>query len=365
MNRPARVCFLIDQLSRAGTETQLLALLQAFDRTRVVPMLVLLNGEDDESRALEPDHCPVLRLGVRSLASRKALAAGREFARFLRRHNVDVLQAYFLDSLYFGAPVARWAGVRKVIRVRNNLGYWLTRRHRLLHRVVGTCVDLTLTNSEAGRQALVAEGVPTERIAVLENGVDVERFTAAAPRFGEEIRIGTVANLRPVKGLDLLIHAAHKLLKNHPNLRFEIAGEGPQRAELQSLIQELGIAGQFRLKGAVADVPTFLASLDVAVLPSRSEGMSNALLEYMAAGRPIVATRVGANEQLLRDGIDGLLTPPEDVAGLTQAMEHLLSNVEMAKRMGTTARRRACESFSRSTMRRRFEDFYQGLIARG
>src|SRR5207253_20099 len=115
------------------------------------------------------------------------------------------------------------------------------------------------SNSAEGQVALEAEGVPAAKIAVLENGVDVERFAAAAPRFVGVVRVGAVANLRPVKRLDLLIRAAAELLPRHAPLRFEVAGDGPQRAELERLIAALGLGEQFRLLGAVADVPAFLA----------------------------------------------------------------------------------------------------------
>ncbi len=102
---PVRVCFLIDRLSRAGTETQLLALIRALDQTRVEPWLVLLDGEDDLSRSLEPAECPVVRLGVKSFASKRAVSAAPKFGKFLRQNQIDVLQAYFLDSIYFGVPL--------------------------------------------------------------------------------------------------------------------------------------------------------------------------------------------------------------------------------------------------------------------
>ncbi len=365
IGRPVRVCFLIDNLSRAGTETQLLALLQAFDRTLVEPYLVILDGEGDESRSLEPDHCPVMRLGVKKLLSRRALTAGRWFARFLRRRNIDVAQIYFLDSFYFGAPIARRAGVRRVIRVRNNLGYWLTLRHRLLNRIYRRWVDRNLTNSVQGRAELESEGVAASSITVLENGVDIERFRVLPPEFNGTIRVGAVANLRTIKCLDRLVRSAAELLQRHPNLQFEIAGEGPQRGELEKLIQDLRIAERFHLLGAILNVPGFLASLDIAVLCSKSEGMSNALLEYMAAGRAIVATRVGAAEQLIRNGQDGLLIEPNDDAALTDAIAQLIESPEGARRFGASAQRRAVESFSRMAMRRRFEEFYHGLLATG
>src|SRR5205823_863274 len=106
--------------------------------------------------------------------------------------------------------------------------------------------------------------------------------------------VGIVANLRPVKGLDLFLHAARRIVEQHPDTRFAIAGDGEQRRELEQLTATLGLAGRVRFHGAVQDIPAFLGRLDVAVLCSHAEGMSNALLEYMAAGRAIVATAVGA-----------------------------------------------------------------------
>src|SRR5690349_18442541 len=159
--QPVRVCFMIDRLTRAGTETQLLALIRELDRAKVRPSLVLLDGEDDLSRALEPADCPVIRLGVRKLLGAGAARAAGRLRAFWKEHRPDVLQVYFLDSAYFGVPLARLCGVHRVLRVRNNLGYWVTRKHRLLGRLIRPLVDATLTNTDAGRAALVkGEGLP-------------------------------------------------------------------------------------------------------------------------------------------------------------------------------------------------------------
>src|SRR5262249_17030403 len=125
MTRPIRVCYMIDELDTAGTETQLLALIQRLDRSRLRPAFCLLRGDSPRSRALEPDCCPILRLGVRSLCRPWTLVAAARLARFFRRERIDVLQVYFQDSTYLGVAVARLAGVRHVVRTRNNLGYWM------------------------------------------------------------------------------------------------------------------------------------------------------------------------------------------------------------------------------------------------
>jgi glycosyltransferase involved in cell wall biosynthesis len=287
------------------------------------------------------------------------------FVRLLRRHRIDVLQAYFPDSSYFGIPAAWLAGIPNRLRTRNNLGHWLTPLHRQFGRVLNTLTTATLTNCDAARQALLAaEGPPPESVRVLENGVDLARFLALRPTaetLPETPCVGSVANLRPVKGVDVLVAAAALLAGCQSRVVFRVAGEGGQRAELETAIARHGLAERFLLPGGSEDVPQFLAGLDVAVLPSRAEGMSNALLEYMAAGRPIVATAVGGNAELVEHGVHALLVPPDDPGALARAIDRLLNDRPLARRLGAAARLRARERFGRDAMVRRFEDFYQGL----
>jgi len=366
------VSFVIDNLGRAGTESQLLALLRTLDRRAVQPSLVLLDGEGDASRELEPAGVPILRLGVRKLASVRAVSAAKRLRAFWLEHRPEVAQIYFLDSAYFAVPVAKACGVRKVVRVRNNLGYWVSAKHKWLGRLIRPWVDVTLTNSELGRQALVTgEGLARKRVAVIENGVDVDRYPSS-PRACERpsqaartlaattLRVGTVANLRPVKNIAGLMRAAKLLLPEFPHLRFEVAGDGEQRAELEALHAALGLGDRFVLRGSITDVPAFLRSLDVAVLPSSSEGMSNAVLEYMAAGLPVVATAVGATPKLL-DGC-GVLVPAGDDTALSAALAALLRNPDRAATLGAAARRRVEAEYGRDAMRRRFEEFYRDLV---
>jgi glycosyltransferase involved in cell wall biosynthesis len=367
--RPVRVCFLIDDLAAAGTEMQLLALLRHLDRTRVQPYLCLLRGDSPMSRTLEPDDCPVLRLRVKSLLRPSTLMRTWRFRRYLREQRIDVVQAFFPDSCYFGLPAAWLAGVPHRLRTRNNLGHWLTPLHRLLGRLLNLVTTRTVTNCPAARAALLAaEGPRPESVVVLENGVDLDSFAVVAPLDDEPVgvvRVGAVANLRPVKGLDLLVEAAARLAPAYPRVVFEVAGQGDMRGELGRQVRERGLAGRFRFRGIVTDIPGFLDSLRIAVLCSHAEGMSNALLEYMAAGRAVVATAVGATPDLIADGVHGLLVPPGNVGALTAAIDRLLRNPEFAARLGRAAAARVHRHYSRGAMVRRFENFYQSLAARG
>jgi len=364
MAEPVRVCFMIDRLSRAGTESQLLALIRELDRAAVQPSLVLLDGEDDLSRALEPADCPAIRLGVRRLLSVQAAKAARRLRAFWREQRPDVLQVYFLDAAYFGAPIAKLSGVKNVVRVRNNLGYWLTPRHRVLDRLTRPFVDATLTNTEAGRRTLIeSERHRAERVVVLENGVDTVKFNRfmLPDTSKKRVRVGCVANLRPVKNIDGLMRAAQAALARFPQLVFEVAGDGDERAELERLHTKLGLGERFILRGSVANVAEFLRTVEVAVLPSHSEGMSNALLEYMAAGRAVIATDVGANAAILRHRKDGLIVAPGDGPALVEAIGEMLANPLRSAGFGASARKRVEAEFSREAMRRRFEDYYRGL----
>jgi glycosyltransferase involved in cell wall biosynthesis len=346
-----RVSFVIDNLSRAGTEMQLLALIRHLDRAAVEPTLVLLDGENDVSRSLEPD-CPVLRLGIRKLFGIRAAKAALRLRRFWRHHRPDVAQFYFLDSAYYGVPIARLCGIMKIVRVRNNLGYWLTRKHRLLNHLLRPWVDVTLTNSAAGREQLSAEGWKPDRIAVIENGVELPPLVPSLTT----TMVGCVANLRPVKNIAGLLRAAKMVCDRDHAARFVVAGGGEQRAELETSRDALGLGDRFTFLGPVTDVPAFLRGVSIAVLPSLSEGLSNAVLEYMAAGKAIVATDVGANRTVLGDV--GLIIPPGDDRVLADAILGILSDPAEAARLGAAARARVEERHSRAAMCRRFESFF-------
>lgn len=367
--RPVRVCFVIDELAPAGTETQLLALSRHLDRRRVLPYLCLLRGDKPVSQALEPDDCPILRLDVGSLRHPRTLLCAWRFLRFLRRERIDVVQAYFADSSYFSIPTAWLAGVPHRIRTRNNVGHWLTPLHRRMGRLLNLITTQTLTNCEAARQALLAAEQPRQdTVLVLENGVDLDRFRDIPPltmRPATAVQhVGVVANLRPVKGLGVFVRAAALVHARFPRAVFMLVGEGDLRSALEQQVAAEGLTQHFKLQGNVADVPGFLAGLDVAVLCSHAEGMSNALLEYMAAGRAIVTTAVGAAPQLIADCVHGLLVPPGDAKKLAEAIGRLLEDRKLAQHLGAAGRLRAQELYSREAMVQRFEEFYLSLVFR-
>jgi glycosyltransferase involved in cell wall biosynthesis len=352
----ARIAFVIDDLSRAGTETQLLALIRGLDRSRFTPELILLRGESPSSKSLEPHDCDVVRLGVSSLLSTRAMKAVRRLRCRWQANRPDLVVSYFLDASYVAIPVAKSLGI-ETARVRNHLGYWQSPLHRLMGRLLRPLTDRILTNSEDARRELVnRDGIAAHRITVIENGVDADRF-AAVPPIGRQtpMRIGCVANLRPVKNIDGLIRAAAGI----PPVPVVIAGEGPSRGECERLIASLGLRERVKLAGSVSDIPGFLASCPIVILPSHSESLSNALLEAMAAGRAIIATDVGANRQVL--GPCGLIVPPRDDRALAEAIRELMADRDRMMAFGQAAKRRAISHYARRRSVQQFESLFQSV----
>ncbi len=176
--------------------------------------------------------------------------------------------------------------------------------------------------------------------------------------------MGIVANLRAVKNIELLIRAASRLAPSHPKVRFEVAGEGDLRGPLQTLVESLGLCDCVTLRGTVSDVPAFLHGLDVAVLCSLSEGSPNAIMEYMAAGLPTVATDVGGNAELVEHEVTGLVVASNDEEQLAEAIDRLLRDRTLATRLGETARERAFAQYGVEAQARRYEDFYLQAYAK-
>jgi L-malate glycosyltransferase len=367
---PLRVCFMINDLKVGGVEKQLLMLLRHIDRSLISPYLCVLNGGGAASRVLEPPDCPVLRLNVRSLHKPSSIPRALEFVRFLRRERIDVLQMFFADSTYFGAPLARIAGVPVIVRSRLDIGFWVRPVDRWLGRLYTWIVDATLANCEAARRSVIQdEKAPADSVVVIPNGLDLAGFArfaddGPARTRGNGLRVGVVANLSPWKGIDLLIRAAAVLVKSHPGIRFQVAGEGECRPDLEALIRSLGLQDTVKLLGTVADIPAFLSESDVAVLCSRTEAAPNAIVEYMAAARPMVVTDVGGTRELIEHDVHGLVIPPESVPDLAGAIDRLVRDRALAGTLAANAHRRAFAEHSAEVYARRYADFYQDCYAR-
>ena len=369
--RPLRVLTLIDRpITTGGGERMASLIAMSLDQRRFRPYVCSSRPLEGPTFAaeLEAAGVPVLALPRRS---KLHVAAWRRLYSFLRSERIDVLHAHKFGSNVWGTLVGRLARVPVVIAHEHSWSYEGQPLRRFLDReLVGRGADAFVAVSERDRSRMVeVEGVRPDAIRLLPNGIpplersgaDVRAELGIPP---DAFVVGTVAQLRPEKALDLLVRAGAELSRRLPGARVLIAGHGPEEDSLGALAASLGVADTVQLIGRRDDVPDVLAAIDVAVCCSHFEGSPLSVMEYMAAGRPVVVTRVGGLPDLIHDGVHGLVVPPADAAALASALEQLASDPGRRAAMGAAASERQRHEFALDVLARRVEDLYDELFVR-
>lgn len=334
--RPVRILYCIDSLARGGTELQLMELIRRLDRERCEPHLLTLRPYDTQAFAVD---CPHLAWQVPRVFSPHGMRSIGRLAGHLRRNRFDTVHTFFQDATLVGALAGRLAGVPQRLAGFRDLGFWRTpAQDRVLRPVYRTLTGFT-ANSRAVRDCFSREfGLRPERFRVIYNGVDISRYPWVEHP-GPATDVGIVGNLnRRVKRTDLFLRAAGLLAPDFPQVRWHILGEGELRAEYEELARSVGLGDRVFFAGSVDNVAGYLERLQIAVLCSDSEGLSNALLEYLFKGCAAVASDVGGNPELIRHGETGLLVPPDDPRALAEALRKLLADPEERRRMARSAR---------------------------
>jgi glycosyltransferase involved in cell wall biosynthesis len=225
-------------------------------------------------------------------------------------------------------------------------------------------VDGVVAISERIAALLIEGGVKRERIRVIHSGVDLEPFKIIPLARGDNsvMVIGATAVLEERKGLSFLLEAAAELKRQGRRLKYLIAGDGSQREKLRRLAEALGLKEEVVFLGFVFDVPAFLSSVDIFVMPSLFEGLGVAALEAMAAARPVIASDTGGLSELVADGETGLLAPPGDSPALARAIGRLVSEPERVRVMGKNSRARVEKYFTMEQMAKKNESYYYDLL---
>ena len=375
-SRRRKVFYLVDSLNVGGTETQAveLALRLPTAEYEIVmgclraegPLLERLKGSAVSVREFHP---------AGGLDSPSGLWEVARLAAYLRRERFDVVHTHDLWSNLMGVTAARLAGVPAIISSRRDLAHfdWYQGKRRHWLRRIQNLSGVVLANATPIRDALIAEdGFAPEKLRVIHNGVDTAKFQRAKsdrerlfPAASNEKLVVLVGNMHSdVKGQGWLIDAAPGVLREFPEVRFVFAGDGELRPQFEARAAKLRLASKFMFLGRRSDIPEILASCDIAVLPSRAEGLPNAVLEYMAAGLPTIATRVGGNAELVQDGVTGLLVPAENADTLADALLRLLRNPEQARQIASQGQRFAVENFSFERLIREVDEMYTELLQR-
>lgn len=370
-SRPRRVVYFTDAIAFGGAEQALLILLAGLDRHRWQPVL-LYHPES----ALAPLVARARELGVALAPVPRwngwgALWRVPGLATRLRQLRPAVFHANLWWPLACrqGIAAAAIARVPAIVATEHLFIDVPWRRSIAVQRLLSGAVGRYLAVSRSVATRLRTDlRIPPGKIRVIPNGVDAAQIArpfdpllrATLTRGADRPVILTLARLNPQKGLRYLLEAAAQV----PEACFVVAGEGDERAALEAGAAALGLDGRFRLLGQRDDVPELLASCDMVVLPSLFEGLPLAVLEGMAAGRPVVATDVDGVGEAISDGETGLLVPPAQPASLARAIRRLLADAELGVRLATAARARVRDHFSAEAMVAGVCETYEQLLTR-
>ena len=322
---------------------------------------------------LERAGVPCIAFGARH---RGDLGALGRLGRYLRRERIDVLHAHLFYANVAARLVGRLARVPVVLAGHHDTDVWMGPHHRLLERLTAPLSDRVIACSEAVRRyAIERYGIGEDRVVTLRNAIDPQaipgpearaRARAAIGARGDDRLAGTLGRLdEPKKGLATFLAAAARVAAADPCARFVLIGDGPARGDLERRASSLGLADRVRFLGERPDAVSLLPGLDLLVQPSLWEGFGLSVLEGMAAGLPVVATRVGGLPEVVRDGVDGLLVPPADAPRLAEAIASLFADPVRARHLGAAARARARNEFHVDDLVAGTAALYDALLRKG
>jgi glycosyltransferase involved in cell wall biosynthesis len=363
------------ELGQGGSERQLVEIAKALDRSRFAVHVGCFHPEGFRSAELSRHGIPILHLPVYSLQSRGAIRGALQLVRYLRRWRIRLVHAFDTPMNCFGVPVARLFGTPVVLSSQRASRRLSSRQEQFVLRITDHLVDAVIVNCEAMRHHMMDdEGVRPERLRLCYNGLDTECFQPLARQrppvlAGASLVIGVVCALRPEKGLPTLLQAFSKVVAGPPSalrsgLRLLVVGSGPMLQTLEALKIELGLQNRCHFEPSTSDVAGWLRAIDIFVLPSLSEALSNALMEAMACGCAVVASEVGGNPELVSDGTTGLLFHAGNTVELADRLERLIGDENLRTRFGAASAESVRQRFSLQASVRRMEEIYEELLGR-
>jgi L-malate glycosyltransferase len=358
----ASIFLMTNSFERGGSERQFVELARALQSTNYNVTLGCLQPKGpfrDEVGAVEHFTLGGSLYGLSSMRSRYRLVAR------LRKGKIAVAHAFDYYTNLTLIPAAKLAGTPVVVGSLRQLGDLLTPMQRRAQLAMFRWCDCVICNSQAAADTLAESGIPAERLAVIGNGIAADAFAEAVPGLPRRpgiFRAGMIARMNArTKNHQFLLQVAARLRDRIPNFEIVLVGDGPLRAELEREAEELGITGIVKFLGDRRDIRAILASLDVTVLPSASESLSNAILESMAAAVPVIANQIGGNAELIT-GDRGILVPPGDPEAFAAALERIAADTTLRESMGRNAKRFAQENFTVEQMRKKHEGLYGRLL---
>lgn len=337
---------------------------------------ILTFSADPASPALHDPPCPIYLLPLTRTWDLHALRSATTLRRFIREQQIRLVETFFESSDIWAGAVTRLLTPARLVWNRRDMGILRSPKHHAAYRRLRRIPHhVFAVSAEVARYTAATDGIPPERLSVVPNGLDLAAWQhlAPAPPPPDRPRIVTLGNIRRIKGHDILLQAFAAILPHFPQATLAIGGatlEPDFRGELEALIARHNLAAHVMLPGSIdglAAQQRFLSGATLFVLPSRSEGFSNSIIEAMAAGLPVVATAVGGNaEAILADSSPaetGLIVPPDDPAPLADALLTLLRDPARTTRMATAAQQRVATLFTTEAMLRATTAVFDRLLS--
>ena len=368
-----RLAFCIDNMGIGGTELNALRTAERLDRSRFDVSVVCLQEQGPLLTRYRQQGIPVITLPLKRLHGLTALRQGTRLCRYFVRRRVDIVHSHDVYNNIFATVWARMARTRVVIASRRWVDDVPRTALRVVNRYAYRFADCVIANSQAVGDLLISDDrVREDRVAIVSNFVDESAFgpiaNAAALRAQlgvppGSIVIGCVAALRPIKNHETLVAAFAVLRQRWPTLRLVLVGDGQARQSLECLVRKLGLMELVHFAGVRPNEPNLHHLFDVSVLCSQSEAFPNSIVEAMAAGKPVVATRVGGVVDAVVEGETGFLVPPRQPAALAAAIGRLLTEPERRREMGRAGARRARAQYHASRVLPSLESLYERLLS--
>jgi L-malate glycosyltransferase len=359
---PVRLAVILTSFDRGGTERQMTELIRRIDPARFETHVVCFREQGPWLPRVRERAVSLTEFKLGSFLSPVIVSKLLRVARWLRDQRFAVVHACDMYANIFGLPAATLA--RVPVRVGSRRGIVSPTQPGLLHlqRVAYRMAHKIVANSDAAAAALRHEGVAPSKVVVIPNGIDLGEEPPPRRRDHPPV-ITTVANLRQGKGHDVLLHAAIEVTRAWPDAIFQFVGDGPLRASLEQQAASAGLGDHVRFLGHRDDVGDILTASDLFAFPSFMEAFPNGVMEAMASGLPVVATKVGGIPELVQHGRNGLLVPPGDSAALAGAILRMLGSPADADEYGRAARKTIAARYSFERMVTTFEALWEEELA--
>lgn len=370
--------YIIDEIvgDLGGTESQLIKLVNGLSKDRFRVCLVCFDNPTWFRRNASVFQCETTVFKMNRFKRPSTYASFLRLMAFLRDYRPHIVHTFFPVSNVIGVLASRLAGVKNIVSSRRDYGEWMNPQYTLATRIANKWVRKIVVNSHGVRKLTEeVEGVDVEKIEVLHNGIDPTLFQNMHSDIDlmkrldippDDKVVGIVGNFRPMKHHETFIRAAHEILAAKKNVKFVLVGGAataePIQQQMMELGKTLGIEGKLRFCGAQGDVRPYLSIMDVGVNCSEREGLSNAVMEYMAAGVPCVVSNAGGNPDLITHDVEGLTFGLDDYKTLASHVLRLLGDKELRERLSTRAREKVGRKMSLHAMISNYEWFYKSLV---